>query len=394
MTSASVPRRAARRALEPVAERLETSGPAPWTGTVVDPATSEPHVTQLSPSLYDGLSGLAVGFAAVSEATGSLRFERLALEATRRTRAQLEAGALRHCDLGLEGLGGIAWAGLQVWSLLGAADAAACLKQACEALVARVSRRERAGAVDLVGGEAGALLAVLTLVEAGAVAGELLVATGRRLVDLLLDASLVVPEGRAWPIFDGHHIVGLGHGTSGIMLALHRSAPILDHRADEIAEVVDATIAFEDAAFDERIGNWRDERLPDDSEPWSCWCYGAAGTRYVRQRVGRPAPPGCLDPLDGRFPTADHLCCGRAGRLLLAGATDPSGFPGGARALAERVLDDALVLVGVADAEVPRSGPAGEVRRCSTSLFQGLPGVAYALVQDPSADAAAVLTLS
>lgn len=393
MRSPSVLLSAARRALATVAEHLETSGPEPWTGAVVHPDASRLHVAQLSPSLYDGLSGLALSFAAVADATESLRFERIALEATRRTRAQVEAGMLRDCDLGLEGLAGVAWASLQVWSLLDADDAAACLKHACEALVAVVRRRNRAHAADVVGGEAGALLAVLTLVEAEAVAGEVLLTTGHRLVDLLLDASVVVPDGRVWPTLAGHHVVGLGHGTSGILLALDRSVPILDHRVDEIAEVVDATIAFEDAAFDERIGNWRDERLPDDPEPWSCWCYGAAGTRYVRQRLGRPAPAGCLDPLDDRYPAADHLCCGRAGRLLLAAATDPSGFTGAAHALAERVLDDALVLVGDAKDGMRGGTRDQSARRCSTSLFQGLPGIAYALAREPTGDAAAVLAL-
>jgi len=382
---------AADHAMGLVAERLEALGDAHWTGTIiVDPSTMALGTGVLAPDLYEGLSGLAVSFAAIADVTGSTRYERLAHEAVHRLRAQLEDGALRRCDLGLEGLGGIAWASYRTWSTVGGDDAIACLKQTCEALVAAVSKRERVVHVDLIGGEAGALAALLTLLEADVVAGDILATTARHLVDLLLAASVDVPEGRVWPTVEGEHIVGLGHGTSGILDALHRASSTLGHRIDEISAVVEATLAFEDAAFDRAVGNWHDPRRVGDPAPWSCWCYGAAGTRFVRHRIGRPVPHACVDPLATDDPAVDHVCCGRAGRLLMAQASGHPGSDAVAEALANRLLEDASAIAGTS----PDRAPDLDVLRRSTSLFLGLPGIAYALVQEPTATAADVLTLS
>ncbi len=360
-----------------VGERLGSLDSSPWTGAQTDPSTGATRVAALGPGLYDGCAGLAVFFATMAHAHDSSDFERLAHDASRRLRAQMEVGGIGSLEVGLDGIGGIAYASYHTWLRTGSDDALACLKRSCGWLVARLASRERAVNVDLVGGEAGALLTVLTLIEADIFEGDLLVRTALGLVGLLLAASVDVPGGRAWPIFDtGDHIVGLGHGSAGIAWALHRAASVLDHRTAEIAEAVEGAIAYEDATFLRPIGNWADPRAADEPAQMNAWCYGAAGVRLARRLMVRPPPDGCVTMHDGDVLPVDHLCCGVAGRVLMAARHDDDTVGQVADSMAQRVLAGEVRL-GTDDLE--DQSAYGDQASQATSLFRGAPGIAWSL---------------
>lgn len=368
--------RAARHVLARVGARfLEQGGEA--TGTVLDPVDVTFGIGRLDPGLYQGLAGLAVTYAVAGSLFDEDEHRRCAAAAMQLAAQEIAGGALDRTEIGLEGSGGLLWAATAVLRSHDGEDGPACeaarrvVRSSAEALLARLRGRRRAVNVDLMGGEAGALCAIATTIEAELVAGAVLEAAARRLIDLLVDAAEVTGDGVAWPLWDERaRIVGLGHGSAGIAWALHRGAAVLGHRRAEIATLVDGAAAREDAVLDEATGNWLDPRdaASELEAHRSAWCYGAAGVRLARHHFGRPVPARCASATAIDEFAVDHLCCGAAGRLVVAEAEEDPLAVQLAAALARRALADELRTVSL---DGPGSG---------TGLFVGDLGVAWALL--------------
>lgn len=262
---------------------------------------------------------------------------------------------------------------MQTWLLAGNPAGRAAFRGAASQLVGRSLRVTPDAPLDVMEGVAGALLALSAIIEADLVAGRDAIRAATHLVDVLLVAKEAArPVGIAWSVLaPGAHTVGLGHGSSGIAWSLHRAAEVIDHRSQEVADVLDDVVAFEDATFDVGWGNWVDPRATDDRPPLNTWCYGAAGVRLTRVGMGRRPPAGCAPLTDTHSMLADHVCCGVAGRLEVAGAEgqDSPDVRMLTTALAGRVVDGSARVECVTD---PRD---------STSMFRGLIGVGYSLLR-------------
>ena len=198
-----------------------------------------------------------------------------------------------------------------------------------EILVAQgaLSRDDR---LDIEGGSAGAILALLALHRS--TGSEAALAAARRCGEHLLSRQQPAsPRGAAWPWKNGVCLLGYAHGTSGIIHALEelrRLAP-----DDRISEAVAKGLEYEDSWLDEELRNWpvlQAEAVEKARLPYlKAWCHGAPGVALGRLLVAAPSGDhsrqGENESLDAALETTasaqllpvDHLCCGNLGHVAV-----------------------------------------------------------------------------
>lgn len=251
-----------------------------WFGDDVEDDGEVIH-RSLAADLYGGTSGVAWFLAHLFAATGDDDVAATAAGALRqalsRTRGMTDAGLYT-------GVAGIALVAVTGGGLIGAQEivdeGAGLARAAAEAAEARTDEE-----LDLIGGLAGTTLALLELScalddeslrhEAGVV--------GERLIEGTRAAASVES---AQP-----RLCGLGHGASGIALALlELEAALEDARFGDAAR---SEIAYERSWFSRDQGNWPDLRELDRAKLEAggrpgypvYWCHGAAGIGLVRLRA-------------------------------------------------------------------------------------------------------------
>lgn len=164
---------------------------------------------------------------------------------------------------------------------------------AAEALVP-VLREHMAhdSAFDVVGGSAGAILALLALYAVRPSPHTLSVAGFA--AERLMAATVRSGTGFGWPSADGDvpHL-GMAHGAAGICYALGRLHEVAPDPA--LADVIAGGLRYEHEHFDTAARSWPvlGTATPDRSiEPRPGWCYGASGIGLARLGLLRdPASP-------------------------------------------------------------------------------------------------------
>ena len=284
-------------------------------------------------SLYGGVTGVGLFFAALASLTGRADFENHALAVLRPIAALGELSAPESEELfGTLGIG----AGMGLGSLLYALTIAhrflpthALLSKA-ERLADSLSPAlvEMDEKLDVVGGAAGAILGLLALYDqtkqskrleqASTCAAHLL---GRR-----VRAGGGGP--RAWRTIARAPLAGFSHGAAGIAYSLLR---LYVHTNDTaLREAALEGMAYERTLFSHEQQNWRDLRQQAETFPVQ-WCHGAAGITLARIGCNAAVKDSAIegDIAAGLATTAAHplqnidqLCCGNFGRievLLTAG---------------------------------------------------------------------------
>jgi len=188
---------------------------------------------------------------------------------------------------------GVAWAGVAAGQSLGDSG-----------LVDRAARLLRGGRLaggvtdegpcDLLLGAAGLVLGFIAFGRA--LGDDELTERGATIARRLSGRAVTVGPWRAWPNdidSSGPPLCGLGHGASGVALAIATAAHAVD---EELPECVHGAIGYERAWFREDAG-WPDLRAVSgrnlDAGPGSSgWCYGAAGIGMARLGLHRLAPSG------------------------------------------------------------------------------------------------------
>lgn len=332
-------------------------------------------------ALYDGRLGRAFVLASADRVDGGSRLtavlpallEDLDRFATDSEGADLPVG-------GLTGLGSIVWTLVAIVRASGRGELLDMARRYAGRLTGeRLAADER---LDVEGGAAGALLALLALAEATGEASwrEAATAAGER----LLVIRTPQPEGgAAWVGSGGRALAGYAHGAAGIARALAAlGAATGDPRF--AAAVADA-LAFERALYDPAHGNWPVRRAGavsgDERVIWmTAYCHGAPGIAIGRtllppsardEQVGEELASAVAATLAAGEGSHDHLCCGAAGRALaLARAALDAGSPelgAFARGFAASLLER--------PARLPRSprDPAA----AEAGLFRGVGGLAW-----------------
>jgi len=367
----------------------------------------ERRSVRIDPFLYDGTSGIALAFAALSRVTDEVEYRDRSLQTIAPLRyrmAELVAVPERAARLRL-GLGGGIGLGALIYSFLQLARLLEEPALASEAytLLALLTEERIASdeSLDILYGGAGAILAMVALHRAvpsapdRAVAPlEIALACARHLATCRSPAG----EHRAWktfPLFPP--LSGFSHGAAGICYSLLRlygetgEAWLLDVAAEGLA--------FERSLYSMEQRNWRDLRTPERPRFESAWCTGAPGIALARL--------GTLDILDDdvvreeihvgletteRLPLTplDHLCCGNMGRVEILFQASRCLRDTELRESAERLVSVVL----------DRAGASGFCWRFvqdretfDPTFFTGAAGVAYSLLRLVAPDDLACLLL-
>jgi type 2 lantibiotic biosynthesis protein LanM len=339
----------------------------------------------LGPELYNGACGIGVFLAAHAASRGAQPSHELALAAIAPIREALHGRAPARLARSL-GIGGGIGVGSIVYGLAVIAeflDDASVLADG--QLAADLITDELIAAdhqLDVLGGSAGALLALLRLRRQTGSDADL--ARALRCGRHLLTQERVGPIGeRTWAARAfGGPVNGMSHGAAGYAYALSRLAASTG--LDEFAEAAAECLAFERTTFDREHANWSDVR-GGRRDVWPCkWCYGAPGIGLARLGTLKHAPrhaDGCLDDvhhaLEGTqrgWPVAtDTLCCGTLGTVeFLCEAGEVLDRP----ELRERADQQFLAVVQAARSSGSYRWSNG-TSRFNLGLFRGIAGVGY-----------------
>jgi type 2 lantibiotic biosynthesis protein LanM len=365
-------------------------GSASWFGLTMIGESSAWDYRPVGYDLYSGLSGIALFLGHLAAATGEDRYGRLAREALATVRGRLKRdGALPLSIGGYTGFGGIAYTLLRLGSLWQEVE---MVTAACDLVDLLPERIDEDRQLDVLGGSAGCLLALLRLHRVRP--GEPLLAAARRCGERLLAQARPMEHGLGWTLEQAgpHPLLGLSHGAAGIGWALLELATATgDERFREAGR---AAIAYERSLFSPADGNWPDLRelgAPGEgshgaAERFTCaWCHGAPGIGLARLASLPHLDDGALraeidtaiaTTLRHGFGKNHSLCHGDLGNLdflLEAGRRldDP-----GLRAQAGRLAG------GVLDSFAPSGWLCGSPTGVeSPGLLTGLAGIGYQLLR-------------
>lgn len=273
-----------------------------------------------SVELGGGLGGMAVFLAALAPRTQDAHIRSLALErldgCLNRIEEIVACLEVAHvipehsATLGMaDGLGGVVRTlDLVVGALnedAGRADRASDLQRRLLGVLPRVDIEHTTHA-DVYSGNAGLLLA---LAESPlATQDEAAVDVVERLVRRLLEQRGVGEDGLLWDTLNtGWPISGFAHGQAGIACALARATQTFG--IDTGTTVRDA-LAFELAAYNERIGTWPDLRKTRVSDIYMHGiCSGAPGVGLAAITAAKDAPsPEAHDLAQSLLGQADKTC--------------------------------------------------------------------------------------
>lgn len=264
------------------AEAHAFAGRCTWIAAAVDDwrdsgAQRSGRVTTIGSDLYSGNAGVGLFLALLASVTGDQAFR-----ATAQAALQKALAGISQCtDLSFHsGTLGIAWCAVRVGTLLGDAE---LLERGAALLDTATASSE--GPLDVIGGHAGAILALLALDDAGPRR-----ALALRLGRQLCEAALAQEQGAiAWEPRGMHAsrpLTGYGHGVAGQATALAALGARLGDEA--LLDTARRAFAHEDACYDERSRNWPDFRIAHADDPpgnMVAWCHGAAGVGLSRAHL-------------------------------------------------------------------------------------------------------------
>jgi hypothetical protein len=253
--------------------------------------------TALASWLYDGSAGIALFLAQLHAQTGDADFRRTALGAMHRSIRQVDRSPASRQSSPLSfflGHLGLAYAARRVGALTEEAELHAPVDSILDRVIEAPSTPHR---VDVVGGNAGAIPALLAL---GRMPGlkhcrELAIALGEELCRCALrqgNTCAWMPDAVAGPGTAATPLTGLAHGAAGIGLALFELHAITGRL--DFLETARAAFRYEDSLFDHQTGNWPDQPPVERSDADSAaklprssvaWCRGAAGIALTRLRA-------------------------------------------------------------------------------------------------------------
>jgi type 2 lantibiotic biosynthesis protein LanM len=352
----------------------------------------------LGADLYNGATGIAFFLAAHGTVTASAESSALALAGVAQIRKNLKSRnaprLARSLGIGAgTGLGSIVYALTVMAQWLGDAELRADAENASRLFTDELILADKQ--LDVMGGSAGAILALLRLHRD--IQSEDVLARAIKCGEHLLAQDRAGSVGRRSWAGQGvgrSALNGMSHGAAGFAYALASLAAASGR--EDFADAAAECIAFEDASYNADRRNWPD--LRNSEQPlWPCqWCHGAPGIGLARiataRRVGANATLNAKLGGDGIAADIDHavigvkqtwpnqldtLCCGALGGIEFLCEAASAGGDGDLYMLASRRLTAIL----------DEAAAAGDYRwntgkgRFNLGLFRGLAGVGYSLLR-------------
>jgi type 2 lantibiotic biosynthesis protein LanM len=310
----------------------DRKGRPEWLGMDLGTDGESFHFGLIGPSLYSGVSGIALAMARIGQAqpmairTAWLQrawscLEGLAQVAERNSNDQLFR-LMRDLPYGLSGSGGLLLA-LGLLQEVGLEEAGALANQLVDQL--RPKRLLADDGIDIIAGVAGLIGPLLRCNSPRSL--DLASVCGERLLALQLETG-------GWSMVSRNPaLTGFSHGAAGMAAALARFAKASGEV--RFMEAAQRAVAYERSVFVAEQRNWPDFR--SNSEPTDfmlSWCHGAPGillSRLVLQEAGaadehtaaeieaaRDSTIGSLERITALgSEAAGHLCCGVFGLTTL-----------------------------------------------------------------------------
>jgi type 2 lantibiotic biosynthesis protein LanM len=341
-------------------------------------------------NLFSGSFGIATFMSALFKATNSKKYYDLALSAIKPLIAQMRSdprvgGQLPEINYpGLSaGIGSIIYSLVSLGNILADDQFYEMGLKLCALINPNKPHWQKS--FDLLGGQAGLLIALIKLYETtGNTLPKLMAKT---IAEKVEKGACGDRDGVFWPSTIGRRMAGLSHGNTGIALAL---AYYYKHFENyQTLRLIKDALALEDTEYLPDKQTWRDNRIGlgvDRNVAPSAWCHGTpgiiAGRMKIAELTGLKASPLVEDlskSLRGFAQSAvDHLCCGNLGKISTGlYISDVARNNALAHSSHQKLLDlinrinyDSIV---VSNLNADRSLFPG--------FFQGLSGVGYELIR-------------
>ena len=357
-----------------------------WLQPTFMPDTEQFRFDLTSTNIYDGSLGIALFLAALASTTGDADYAELAKAAIQPLLTLLQDPDQRDLALSRIGIGGLTGVGSYVYGLtlmsifLADEDLMEYAHVAAELITLRAIARDHQ--FDVLGGAAGALLALLTLYRRQPSEDVLAraVACGQHLLD---NRSLK----QAWLTLAQTELAGLLHGAAGIaysLLRLYEITTDTDYR-----DAARQAINYENTLYAVDANNWYDLRREKPALQTCAICHGAAGIGAARlaglavldnQSVRSDISHALAQTAESQHLSHfDHVCCGSMGRIdtLLLGSQIL-----GDQELHAKAAHYASWIIGRADAKTQFSLKlALPTTMVDWGFFQGLSGIGYQLLR-------------
>lgn len=244
-------------------------------------------VWQLGPvgfDLYSGMPGIALFLGYLSEVTGDDRYRATAEKVADQMVEQIGLlddaadAALKFFTVGaFNDLGGPLYCLSHLASLWGREDLLDGASRIVSHLATLTVHDE---AYDVIGGAAGAILALLAFHSARP--NEAALEAAWAFSEHLAQAAQPFAGGIAWlSSSSSQPLAGFSHGASGIATALARLDNTAGRRRN--VDLVHGAMRYERTTFDQRTGTWQDFRKDvPEGQTMVAWCHGAAGIGMAR----------------------------------------------------------------------------------------------------------------
>jgi type 2 lantibiotic biosynthesis protein LanM len=344
----------------------------------------------LGPTLYNGTSGISLFLAAHAGVRNSGDSHELALAGLSHVRKTLRsrnaARVARSLGLGgAAGLGSIVYALTEISKRLVDHDVLADALVATELISDELIAADKQ--LDVIGGSAGAILALLRLYR-DTQSDNVLKRAEKCGEHLISEAQNAAEGGRSWigQGLDSQRLTGISHGAAGFAYALASLFAVTGR--EEFGQAASECIAFENATYDPQRHNWPDFR--GRGEPsWPCqWCHGAVGIGLARLgsfKHGAVNPERLLidvrHAVDGAKKSSpspvDTLCCGTLGSIELFCEAASTLGRDDLHQIASQRLQAVIEMARRAGDYRWNSG----TKKFNLGLFRGLAGVGYTLLR-------------
>lgn len=359
------------------------------------PDRADPHtLIPVGPHLYDGLSGIAVFFAALGRIESDSEYLDLSLEIVAPLRLLLKrlvaepkrAQNMRFEVGGLIGLSSFSYSLVTLGRLLERSELFEEAHRVTSLITPKHISADRS--LDVVSGVSGAILALLMVDryhsgpnQSGMTPVEVANSCADHLLSHRVDQSNGATVWKTDPRFIP--LTGFAHGSTGICCALLKLHAKIGRQA-----LLDAALrgrAFERSTYSEVHEDWIDQ-TSTTLRFLNQWCFGAPGITLERlatldiledEEVWNEIRLGLRKTSDLAMSEMDHICCGDMGRVdILIYASNKLGAPDlydTACKIASRVLEKAEI----------RGRFQGLVRSRyrDPSLFSGEAGIGYTLLR-------------
>ncbi|MCP4835393.1 MAG: type 2 lantipeptide synthetase LanM [Phycisphaera sp.] len=316
-------------------QRIQRGAMTNWLGLDSDSVREIITPTALKADLYSGRGGLSLLFEKAYRVLGDRRYLDVAcstmeLEMASHRRHGAETRFLQTSPDGYGVWGGLTAALWAIGRHEGMGEYRDLSLKMVESLTERNIRKDES--FDVISGAAGAMLLILGLNEEEKIPGVHEIVG--RLADHLV-RNRIDDEGPGWQMFKGDRAVcGLGHGRSGVALALIEAGKALGRK--DLQELALAAFHGEHGLRGDNVDQgWPDLRgvRMGSMEPSGygshVWCNGLEGIALARAAALHVIDDSILrDDLEFSLlginkvsrSTRYHLCCGRAGRVVTLGS--------------------------------------------------------------------------